>query len=291
MSKKPWFFGKNILITGASSGIGFYIANKLASLYACNVIGVARSEEKLIVAKEKIDNEILASGELVKKKYYKKGESEKKGSFNFFACDIGDNQSVQNLKAKIKESGFSVQLLINNAGMILPFDRLQNQEIDMIDKLLRTNLYSQIFMYKAFIEDIQAEHGGVVNISSSSALCPVVGSAVYGASKAGVKSLTEVLMLEHKDLYIAYMCPGFTKTELFRGQHVSSVVSKLSTSVNKIGDRIIKKIAKKKRRVVVGYDAHLMSGFYKLMPRTTLKAMTAVLKKSNDPMFDNVFKK
>ena len=58
MAKKLWFCGKNILLTGASSGIGFYLAKILTSKYSCSVIGIGRNVSKLEKAKEEIDKEI-----------------------------------------------------------------------------------------------------------------------------------------------------------------------------------------------------------------------------------------
>ena len=57
----------------------------------------------------------------------------------------------------------------------------------------------------------------IINVASSAGLCALPGTAIYSASKAGIKNFTESLMCE-KDYYIGLVCPGFTKTNIFRQQ-------------------------------------------------------------------------
>lgn len=273
MNKKPWFFGKNILISGASSGIGYNLSKLLATMGG-NVMGLARRVERLEQAKVEIDEAISNS-------------RSKSGSFNYEVFDV--TGSWQDLKARLDQRGFKVEILVNNAGIILPFDKFENESLDDLKRVFDTNFFSQIQAYQTFKGDLKAAQGGLVNISSSSALCPVVGQAVYSASKVAVLSFTDSIRVEHKnDFYVAVVCPGYTRTELFREQHTSKLVNKISMPAEKMAKKIVRGIKKKKGRMVFGTDAHLMSGMYRMFPKSTPKLVYNVLKKSKDEMFNKI---
>ena len=120
---------------------------------------------------------------------------------------------------------------------------------------------------------------------------PNAGEAVYGASKSADKSFTEAISIEHKkQLYIAYVCPGFTSTDLFRNEEgMSKLVKSVCMPAEKMAKKIIRRLARKKRRIVLGIDAHFMSGLNRLAPRTASSTISGVLKVSKDPMFDKVY--
>ncbi len=273
MAKKPWFYGKNVLISGASSGIGFNIATLLAVNYNAHVIGLARREDKLISAKKLIDEKIK--------------NSPSGGSFDYEVFDVTGNW--QELKAKLDNRGFKVDLVINNAGTILPFSKVEDQSEEDVRKVFETNFFSQLNSYKTFVTDLKEAKGGLVNISSSSALCPVIGQAIYSASKAASLRLSEVLRLENKnDFYVGVVCPGYTKTELVKVQGDSQKFDKISMPADKMSKKIVKGIAKKKPRMIFGKDAHAMSGMYRMFPKSTPKMMSNILLKSGQAMFDSL---
>ena len=281
MAKKAWFYGKNVVLSGASSGIGFEMAKILVVKYKCNIVGLGRTESKLINVKNKIDELI----ELNSKK------SKTKGSFEYSLIDVSNFNAWQNLKNELDSKGFKVDVLINNAGIFLTFDKFENQDLETCKKVMETNFYSHLYSYKTFIEDLKSVKGGLINIASSASICPVVGSAIYSASKGATKNFTEAIIQEHKkELYISCVCPGFTLTELFRNEkELGKLVKSFAISGEKMAKKIIRKIKRKKRRVVLGKDAHLMSGFYRLSPNLAMNSITGVLRLSHDKMFEKVF--
>ena len=197
----------------------------------------------------------------------------------------------QELKSELDRRNFCIDILINNAGVMLPFDRFENQSIEDVKNVFETNLFAHMYSYKTFLNDLKKVKGAIINISSSSALCSVAGEAVYGASKAADKSFTESISIEHKkELYISYVCPGFTSTDLFRNEkEMSKLVKSVCMSAEKMAKKIIRKIARRKRRIVIGIDAHFMSGLNRLAPRTASSTISNVLRISKDPMFDKVY--
>lgn len=281
MANKKWLYNKNVIITGASSGIGFFLAKILALKFGCNIIGTGRSEQKLIKAKEQID-ELLND--------QKESRKHQKGSYNYYPFDVSNFESWQKFKTNLEEKGFNVDVLINNAGVFLPFENFETQDLDKALKLVQINFYSHLYAYKTFGQTLKNKKGAFISIASSSALCPVVGASVYSASKAATKNFIESLRVEHrKDMFVSLVCPGFADTDLFREQELSRLVKSICMPAEKMAKKIVRKIARKRRRIVVGFDAHLMNGFYKIFPRSAGKTIATVLKLAHDPMFDNVF--
>ena len=282
MAKKVWFYGKNVVLSGTSSGIGFEMAKIFAVKYKCNVIGLGRTESKLIKAKNLID-------ELIKNS--KKTKDNLIGSFNYKVLDVSKQECWENLKLELDNKNFNVDVLINNAGIFLTFDKFENQTIEMAKTVIETNFYSNVYSYKTFIEDLKSAKGAMINIASSAGICPVVGAAIYSASKGATKNFTEALIQEHKkELYISCVCPGYTLTELFRNQkELGKLVKSFAISGEKMAKKIIKKLKRKKKRIVVGKDAHLMSGLYRFNPNLAMNSITGVLNISRDKMFDKVF--
>ena len=288
MCSKPWFYGKNIVITGTSSGIGFHLAKLFATKYACNVYGLGRNVLKLENGTKIIDEQLQASLQ----KQTQNGKSKiKVGSYNFLTCDVSSFESFSNFKKSLDEKNFKVDIVINNAGVIFEFDRFENQDLEKVKKLFEINFYSHLYSYKLFSEDLKQTKGMLVNISSSSALCPIVGQAVYSASKGAIKNFTEAIRVENKkDFKVLLVCPGFVKTDLFREQKkMSKLVQSVSMNANKASKKIVRAIAWKKRRVVIGFDSFLMNSFYKFFPRSSVGAISGVLKASHDPTFEKVY--
>ena len=282
---KPWFYSKNVLITGASSGIGLMLVRELVTKYNCNCVGVGRSLKKINQATEFLN-------ESMRKENGKQKEINT-GSFSFYSVDLSTMSGWEQLKKHLDSINFQVDILINNAGMFIPFEKFESQSFEKGQQLFNTNFYSQVYGVKTFLEEIKQRNGGILNVASSSALCPVVGTAMYTASKAAIKGFTEALAIESKGkMYVGVVFPGFTKTDLFRDQdNMSKFMYKISSNADSVAKKIVKALKKKKLRKVIGFDAHLMNIFYKIMPKTTMNLLANVLKRKGGKAFEKVFDK
>ena len=271
MAKKPWIFGKNVLISGASSGIGLELSKLLVCKYSCHVVGLARNEAKLQKAKTIIDDSKV------------KGD----GLFDYLPFDVtGD---WKELKTKLDEMNFGVDILINNAGIILPFAKAEGLSEDEVRRVFESNFFSHIKSYYTFEKVIAERKGAIVNIASSAGVCPVIGQSVYSASKSAVKSFTQIISEEHKkDIFISCVCPGFTSTDLFH-EEMKGLVKKISMPAEKMAKKIVGGLKRKKRFMVIGKDAHAMSALYRLAPSGSISLISGVLKSSHNEMFDKVF--
>ena len=274
---KCWFDYKTVILSGASSGIGKGIAERLIKDHGCKVIGIARNEERLQNFKAELGN---------------KGDN-----FTYYTFDVSQENKWHELADTLKKENIKPDILINNAGVLPKFDKFINYTIDEIRKAMEINFFSCIYSMQALMPLIlESDVAAVVNVASSAALCSLAGTSVYSASKAALKGFTEAMREEHRDnCYVALVCPGFTKTNIFRDQAESSTKSQkamdlISTDCDKMVDYIIKGMWKKKDKMVLGMDAHFMDKGYKLLGTTCSKVSSQVMKISKLEMFENIFK-
>jgi short-subunit dehydrogenase len=134
--------------------------------------------------------------------------------------------------------------------------------------------------------------GGIVNVCSSAALCPIVGTAAYSASKSAMKGYTEALAMEERGRrYVGIVYPGTTATELFRNDKntENSALQKIAMKPEKMAKKLARVIYKKRKRSVLGWDAKLMNITAKIAPVRGLALIAWVMKKSGSKVFSNVF--
>lgn len=273
---KCWFDYKTVIVTGASSGIGKLLTEKLIRDHGCTVIGIARTESKLAAFRESL-------GQLSHK-------------FTYFAFDVSDKEKWTELASELEEKGIQVDMLINNAGILPKFDRFENYTLEEIDKAMQINFYSAVYSMKALMPHImRSDSAAIVNVASSAALCSLAGTSVYSASKAALKSFTDAVREETRGrCYIGLICPGFTKTDIFRSQKKSSSKSQkamdmVSTSCDRMVGLIINSIWHKKEDSVFGVDAHLMDIGNKLLGTLCSDIAGKVMKLSGLEIFKDIF--
>lgn len=273
---KCWFDYKTVIVTGASSGIGKLLAKKLIRDHGCNVIGIARTESKLADFKESL------------------GQFSHK--FSYFAFDVSDKDKWTSLAAELEEKAIQVDILVNNAGILPKFDRFENYTLEEIDKAMQINFYSAVYSMNALMPHIlKSDCAAIINVASSAALCSLAGTSVYSASKAALKSFTDAVREETRGrCYIGLICPGFTKTDIFRSQKESSSNSQkamdmVSTSCDRMVRLIIDHIWNKKEDSVFGVDAHLMDIGNKLCGTLCSNIAGKVMKLSGLEMFRDIF--
>lgn len=274
--KNSWLYGKTVVLSGASSGIGREMTKILIKTHNCKVLGIGRNEEKMKSLKQ----------ELV----------DKSENFSYYLFDVAVNKNWLDFAKEITEKDIKIDVLINNAGQLPPFNKFDNYSIEDCENIMKINYFSNIYSIKALIDIIRkSETPAIINISSSASLCAMPGISIYTASKGALKNFTESLIAEEKGkIYVSLICPGFTKTDIFRNQTVktsSKLVNLISMQVEKMGKKIVKCIEKKKTRKVFGVDAKLMSFLYQIIPSKASTIYGGVLRASKVSLFDNVFDK
>jgi 3-oxoacyl-[acyl-carrier protein] reductase len=187
---------RNVLVTGASRGIGLSIARRLAAA-GYNAIAVARRES---------DGLRAAIGEI------KPGS----GGLVFRACDLSEVGAIPAFVKSVREEFGAIYGLINNAG-IGTEGLLATMHNSEIEALIRLNVLSPVILTKYVVRHMMADgEGRIVNISSIIATTGYNGLSVYGATKAAATGFTRSLAREVGKLGITVnaIAPGFVATEL-----------------------------------------------------------------------------
>ena len=275
--KKCWLNNKTVIVTGASSGIGRGIKVKLIKEYNCTVLGVARSEEKM------------------KSLVAELGEYGERLSYRLF--DVSKRDNWKSYAEHLQEKGIKPDILINNAGILPEFKSFERFSAEEFENTIGVNFYGAVYSIKELLPIIlESSTPAIINIDSSAALMPLAGTCAYSASKAALKAFTEAVREELRGrCYVGIICPGFTKTDIFRSQNLTEkreekIIRAVSTSLDYAVKRIIKSIRKRRELTVIGADAQFMKIFGRLMPVKGGRAVSAILKKSGFKLFDGVFK-
>lgn len=274
--KKCWLNNKTVIISGASGGIGFSIAKYLIEKYNCKIIGIARNKEKIEKSIETLND--------------------KKHLFEYKLFDVSQKQNWLSFSDYLKENQIVPDVLINNAGFMLPFTKFENLSDNEIEEIVSTNFLATIYSVKYLLPLLKkSKTPAIINISSSAGICAVVGESMYCATKFGVRGFTETLIQEYKkQIYVGGIYPGFVRTNILNRMDISDknnkLISKLMMPLDKATKKIVKAIKYKKKRLVFGIDGCSMDFFSRLFPKATPSLVTKVLKTSNLSMFDGVFK-
>lgn len=275
--KKCWLENKTVIVTGASGGLGFEIAKSLILQFNCQVIGVARNEKKL-------QNAIQTLGD-------------KKLNFTYRIFDVSKKENWISFYEYLTLNNIKVDVLINNAGFMLPFSKFESYSENDIDEIVYTNFISNIVSVKTLLPILkQSKTPAIINISSAAGLCAVVGQSMYCATKFAVKGFTETLQQDYKkQIYVSGVYPGFIRTNILNRQNGkakdSKLVSKFMYPLDKATKKIVKGIAKRKKRIVFGFQGRGISFMSRLCPKIAPSIITSVLKASKLDMFNDVFNK
>ena len=274
--KKTHLINKTVVISGASGGLGFAVAKLLIEKYNCKIIGIARNEQK-------IKNAIQSLGD-------------KKDNFSYYLFDVSKKQNWINFYEQLVKDNVQIDMLINNAGFMLPFLAFDKYSDEQIEEIINTNFIANVNAVKILLPLLKKSNSpSIVNVCSAAGLCAVVGQSMYCATKFAMRGFTETLQQDYKkQIYVAGVYPGFIKTDILNRQSVddksNKLIQKLMMPVEKAAKKIVKGIAKKKKRIIMGFDGRSMSFFGRLMPKATPSIVTTVLKSSKLQMFDGVFK-
>ncbi len=190
------FSGKNVLVTGASRGIGAEIAKTLAG-YGLKVWINYRSSAK---EADELKAEIEAKG----------------GTAAVIGFDVSDEAAFVDAIKTIIDSDGELSYLVNNAGITK--DKLaMRMSVEDFEAVLRANLTSAFIGCREALKVMSKKRfGSVVNISSIVGETGNVGQVNYSASKGGMIAMTKSFALEGASRNIRFNCitPGFIATDM-----------------------------------------------------------------------------
>jgi NADP-dependent 3-hydroxy acid dehydrogenase YdfG len=192
--------GRVALVTGASSGIGRAIAERLAIGEGMKVAICARRSDRLAELSKSIRARV-PKAELVA-----------------IACDLRDEAAIARMFAAIRARFGGVDVLINNAGLGRDAPLMSGATADWRE-MLELNVLAPCICSREAIADMRqrGDNGHVIHIASMAAHRVPPGSGVYSASKFALRSLTEGLRMELRaagsDIRITAISPGYVETE------------------------------------------------------------------------------
>ena len=210
-------------------------------------------------------------------------ENPYQSDFNMYEFD----ENIEKLELVISSSLNDLNSRINDIT-----DNVYTKE--EIDESINIDFYSAAYSSKIMLPLLmESETPAIVNVASSAALMALGGTSMYSASKAAVKGLTEAMREELRgEAYIGLVCPGFTKTDIFRNQGETNgmdLINMVSTPCDKAVNKILKGILGKKSYIVVGFDGNAMGRFNRLMPVQGSRLFSGVIKAFKIDLFASTF--
>lgn len=270
-SRKPYFFGKTVVITGASSGIGKATAEAFAAEGA-DLVLTARNEEALNETAETCRQsgvEVLV-----------------------VPADISVPEEVSRLAEEAFNFNGRIDCWVNNAG-VLAFGNFEEIPVEVADQIIKTNLLGYMHSAYAVLPVFKKQKKGIlINNISIGGWMPAPYGTAYTASKYGIRGMTETLQGEvsdFPDIHICALYPGFQKSSgIEHAANYSGI--KLSTpppsfDPRKLAAAIVKTAKNPVEAVYPDWFGSVFKNIYEMFPEAvryiSSAAMRLVMKKAN----------
>jgi len=186
---------KIVFISGASSGLGEAMAKRFAKEGAVLLL-CSRSIDKLNILKLQLEKEYGA-------KVYT------------YELDVRDRKAVDEVIDNIPTELKNIDILINNAGLALGLDKVQEGDLDDFDIMIDTNIKGLLYLTRKIVPMmVTNQKGHVINIGSLAGIHAYPGGAVYCATKAAVKFISDGLRMDVVDtpIKVTNIQPGMVET-------------------------------------------------------------------------------
>jgi NAD(P)-dependent dehydrogenase (short-subunit alcohol dehydrogenase family) len=182
-----------VIVTGASRGMGAWIA-KWVSKSGANLIINARSSKDL----QAVEKNISADGRIVVS----------------VSGDISDPKVCLKVVEKATKQFGRIDALVNNAGILEPISKIGECDPEQFKYNICVNLLGPFYMIHETISALRESKGRVINISSGAAINPTASWSAYCAAKAGLTHLTRVLASEEPSITAVSVRPGVVDTNM-----------------------------------------------------------------------------
>jgi len=247
--------GKVFLVTGAGSGMGREMAHQIIAKGG-KVAGLDIHLPQLLETMQ-----ICAAS-----------------TANFLALevDITDRAKVLALPEQVIQQFGQIDGIINNAGIIQPFVKVNDLTFEQVDRVMNVNFYGCVNVTKAFLPHLlERPEAHIVNISSMGGFLPVPGQSIYGSAKAAVKIFTEGLYAELKEtsVRVSVVFPGAIATNITTNSGITMPKSSGGESsgmtalpANEAARIILHGMETDQYRILVGSDSKFMDFLCRLAP-------------------------
>ena len=246
---------KQVLLSGASGGIGWAIAESLAEAGA-NLLLLGRNEKKLFELQQSLP-----------------------GDHHIIIADLNTSEGRGKIAQSCLQHG--LDLWINAAG-VMDFQLFENQHSDQLQQMLLTNLVSPILLTQNLLPLLQRrKDAAIVNIGSIFGSIGHPGFAAYCASKFGLRGFTEALQRELADsgIRILYLAPRATHTDL-NSMAVTALNEALGNRVDspqKVAQELMNILASKRKHRYMGWPENFFVRINALFPSLVHRALVKKL--------------
>jgi hypothetical protein len=253
---KNWA-GKWTVITGASAGIGWALAEQLAAGGAHLVLTARRTDRLQKLAKE------LAS--------------QYKVQVEVFTSDLIRPEAPEEIHAFTTHKGIEIELLVNNAGFGA-FGYAHEIPAAKIMEMIQVNCSAVAHLTRLYLPAmVERRHGDILIVSSIAAYQPVPFNSAYAATKAFDLLFAEGIAEEVRPfgVRVCALCPGSTSTEFAEVAQQPARLFRVAETSEKVARVGLAALAKGKSRVVSGAMNLLMMESQRLAPRSLVVKMAA----------------
>ncbi len=260
---------KNILITGAASGLGATLAKKAASLGG-DLILVDLNSQLLQEVSEAI-YKLYTIKSILK------------------VMDVSDRNAWYDFSNELKEKNISVDILVNNAGIALSPKRFQEIDFEQFDRMLEINLNGALYAIRYILPLIENRTGnGIINISSLGGQLGLYGYSPYSMSKFALRGLGESLQMEYagEPMHHLMVYPGGIKTNIMKNainvskEHAETAHNRFHKMAfltpEKATNLIWSAFLNKRNRLVIGSEARVILTLYRILGKRSLKLFKAM---------------
>lgn len=186
---------KIVFISGASSGIGEATAKRFAKEGAILLL-CARNIEKLKSLKDELEKEYDT-------KVY------------IYQLDVRDKKAVDEVFKNIPKELRNIDILVNNAGLAKGLDKVQEGDLEDFEIMIDTNIKGLLYLTRKIVPTmVENQRGQVINMGSIAGIHAYPGGAIYCATKAAVKFISDGLRMDivHTPIRVTNIQPGMVET-------------------------------------------------------------------------------
>lgn len=243
------YHGKNVLITGGSSGIGLALAKQVAAQGA-NVWILSRRLDAL----QKACTEIEAARE---------NPAQQVG---YLQGDIANREQIVHLLGQYVQDFGAPDILVSNAGITYPA-MFNDTPLDVFDEIMQVNFLGAVNVIRTLLPAMAARRSGnIVIVGSVAGFMAVPGYAAYSASKFALRALADTLRLECKQvgIQVHYVAPSDTQTPQLEYENrfkpeITKEISKGARvmTADQVASAVIQSVARNRYMIIPGGDARL----------------------------------